>query len=77
MIWYFSTHGNAVYLQARPEGRGIVGDAVEEVRPGKSFYGLSFAELKEAGSGQIQVVGKSGKIRNPQSRRYQIRGGFK
>jgi len=60
--FYFVTVGNSVIMRARMEGKGVIADKIEEISPGDSFYGLSHAVLKEAGSGEVKVVSGKAKI---------------
>jgi hypothetical protein len=56
--YYFFEAGHSIILQARMEGRGgMLGDALEEIRPGQSFRGLSYQELKDAKAGKITIAG--------------------
>ena len=49
MKWYFTTQGETIELRARIEGPGgLIGDAREEVGPGKDFFGLTYDALKKA-----------------------------
>jgi hypothetical protein len=58
MKWYFTTQGETIELRARMEGPGgLIGDAREEVGPGKDFFGLTYDALKKAGAGVVNVGG--------------------
>jgi hypothetical protein len=60
---FFSTdpERRVVELIARMEGEGgLVGDFRDVVRPGESFYGLSYSRLVRARSGSF-VIGEDGR----------------
>jgi hypothetical protein len=44
-----------VYVQARAEGEGVVGDVVREVGPDEDFLGWSYDELVALGDGRHDV----------------------
>ena len=57
--WFFNLHQGVVYLQARFEGPGgIIGDAMETVKPGGSFRGLPYALLAAADAGVVEKSAK-------------------
>jgi hypothetical protein len=58
--WFFSTHGDTVYMLARFESDdGIIGDASHKVLPGEEFYGIPYAALKAARGGRVQMISAS------------------
>jgi len=69
MRWFFFVAADGVIeLRARAEGdEGLVGDMFAEIRPGESFYGLSYDALRDAGDGVI-VVDQQGRASIWQSR---------
>jgi hypothetical protein len=44
-----------VYVQARAEGEGVVGDVVREVGPDEDFLGWSYDKLVALGDGRHDV----------------------
>lgn len=64
MQWFFNLDKDGtVQLRARAEGAdGMVGDAREEVREGEDFYGVSYAQLRDAASGVVDVKDGRGVI---------------
>lgn len=58
MNFYFELVGNVVQLQARLEDGDLLGDAYTEVRQGEDFYGISYDELRKAGSGVVELSEK-------------------
>jgi hypothetical protein len=71
--WFFTTapDGDVIELRARFEGPGgLIGDAFDEIRPGMLVHGVSFEELKRAGSGVVRVTGPGkARIVRPRLRR--------
>ena len=55
MNFYFELVDDVVELQARLEDGDVVGDTRTELRAGEDFYGVSFDELRKAGSGVVEV----------------------
>lgn len=62
--WYFHTDGEAIEMVARAEGEGgMVGDAHDRIEPGdvlKQPPGLTYAILKEAGAGILEIADDGG-----------------
>ena len=55
MTVYLSKHGGRVLLRARAESPGIVGDFVQEVRPGDVVFGRTYAEWLATAEGPVEV----------------------
>lgn len=55
---YLTVEKNRVLIAARAEGEGMLGDLFEEVRPGESFWGFSYEDLKKHGSGELEISEK-------------------
>jgi hypothetical protein len=60
--WYFHSENDHVVLRARFEGDdGMIGDAVDIVRPGMSLEGVTYEMLRAAGAGKL--VYRRGRLR--------------
>jgi hypothetical protein len=56
MKWFFNLDRNdVVQLVCRIEGNNFIGDARREVKPGESFFGVSYASLRVAKFGTVEV----------------------
>lgn len=55
MRWYFSLDGDVVVVRARAEAGRMLGDLCEELRAGEEIFGVSYAALRLAGGGSIEV----------------------
>ena len=55
MIIYLTLEKDHILVSARAEGDGMLGDIFEEVRPGESFWGLSYEDLRNHGSGELEM----------------------
>lgn len=52
MTFYLTLTPDGVFVQVRAEGDGIVGDATRLVRPGETFFDLSYEQLFALGDGE-------------------------
>ena len=56
MKWFFNMDRNdVVQLISRIEGNNFIGDARREVKAGESFFGVSYASLRVAKFGTVEV----------------------
>jgi hypothetical protein len=52
---FYTSSDGGVVIRLRAEGGGIVGDAIVDLHKGETFYGLSYVDLKNGGSGEILI----------------------
>lgn len=60
--WYFRAKRNWIELRSRATGEGVVGDARDEVSPGGDFLGVTYAELKKAKAGIVEIENNKARI---------------
>jgi hypothetical protein len=53
---FFTLLDDSVMVQARAEDGIRIGDLLHEVKPGECFAGLSYAEIRELGDGEHDLV---------------------
>jgi hypothetical protein len=44
-----------IEVRARAESPGVIGDALEVIKPGESYRNLSYDELRAYGSGVLEI----------------------
>jgi hypothetical protein len=60
--YFTSSDGGTVVVRARAEGDGIIGDLIADVGEGEDFFGVSYADLRSSGAGEI-IVDEEGRGR--------------
>lgn len=59
MKWCLLHYEGNVIAEARAEGGGMLGDFVETIKPGDTFLGHSFADIKALGEGEHDIEEKA------------------
>jgi hypothetical protein len=53
---FISFAGGTVWVHARPEGDGIIGDVAQPITRGESFLGHGFDDLIKLGEGEHELT---------------------
>ena len=58
-VWYFTTEGEKIVLQARFEQGGIIRDAVQVINPGETLRSRSSRSSRSSAAGARPIKGQA------------------